>query len=187
MKTIQRFAAEAYEKAADSDMHLQAAPSQAEAFHREFKERKEQLKRQKESSMLQKYGGAQHLQSLPSELIYAQTEEYREYAPDGRVVKGLEKEAAKTKYEEDGMCECVYIGVCVCVCVCVCVWMNIRVCVHSCVGTSACVYIYMCVCIVYFSLYPENTPFSSFLLLDFSLYSLWHKQTQTHSYLSTLL
>lgn len=47
------------------------------------------------------YGGQEHLDAPPRELLLAQTEEYVEYSRHGVVLKGQEKAVACSKYEED--------------------------------------------------------------------------------------
>lgn len=47
------------------------------------------------------YGGQEHLDAPPRELLLAQTEEYVEYSRHGAVLKGQEKAVARSKYEED--------------------------------------------------------------------------------------
>ncbi|KXJ28703.1 Pre-mRNA-splicing factor SLU7 [Exaiptasia diaphana] len=47
------------------------------------------------------YGGEEHLEAPPKELLLAQTENYVEYSRTGRIVKGQEKAVMKSKYEED--------------------------------------------------------------------------------------
>lgn len=47
------------------------------------------------------YGGQEHLDAPPRELLLAQTEDYVEYSRHGAVLKGLEKAVARSKYEED--------------------------------------------------------------------------------------
>jgi pre-mRNA-processing factor SLU7 len=51
--------------------------------------------------VLEKYGGEEHLNSLPKDLIFAQTENYVEYNRYGNVVKTQEKIEVKSKYIED--------------------------------------------------------------------------------------
>lgn len=48
-----------------------------------------------------KYGGEEHLDAPPRELLLAQTEDYVEYSRHGAVLKGQEKAIARSKYEED--------------------------------------------------------------------------------------
>lgn len=47
------------------------------------------------------YGGQEHLNAPPRELLLAQTEDYMEYSRHGAVIKGQEKAIARSKYEED--------------------------------------------------------------------------------------
>lgn len=47
------------------------------------------------------YGGQEHLDAPPQELLLAQTEDYLEYSRHGAVIKGQEKAIARSKYEED--------------------------------------------------------------------------------------
>lgn len=49
------------------------------------------------------YGGQEHLDAPPPELLLAQTEDYVEYSRHGTVIKGQEKAVARSKYEEDVM------------------------------------------------------------------------------------
>ena len=39
-------------------------------------------------SIIDRYGGKEHLQAPPKELIFASTEEYVEYSRTGKIVKG---------------------------------------------------------------------------------------------------
>jgi len=55
------------------------------------------------AGILAKYGGEEHLQAPPKEMLFAQTEQYVEYSRTGQVIKGLEPAIPKSKYEEDGM------------------------------------------------------------------------------------
>jgi pre-mRNA-processing factor SLU7 len=65
-------------------------------------QKKDVLKDTSRASVLDRYGGEEHLQSLPRELRAGQTEEYVEYDRRGKVVKGMERAKARSKYEEDG-------------------------------------------------------------------------------------
>ena len=100
MANLQLFAWQAYEKG--TDIHLQANPTQGELLHREYLTKKEKLKDSSKDSILATYGGEEHLDVPPKELLLAQTEHYVEYSRTGRVIKGQEKAKAKSKYEEDG-------------------------------------------------------------------------------------
>uniref|UniRef100_A0AAQ6A8P1 Pre-mRNA-splicing factor SLU7 n=1 Tax=Amphiprion ocellaris TaxID=80972 RepID=A0AAQ6A8P1_AMPOC len=99
MAQTQLFAWEAYERG--SEVHLQADPTKLELLHKSFKVKKEDFKEKQRESILEKYGGQEHLDAPPRELLLAQTEDYVEYSRHGAVLKGLEKAVARSKYEED--------------------------------------------------------------------------------------
>ncbi|KAL0973738.1 hypothetical protein UPYG_G00210300 [Umbra pygmaea] len=99
MAQTQLFAWEAYEKG--SEVHLQADPTKLELLHQSFKVKKEDFKDKQKETILDKYGGEEHLNAPPRELLLAQTEDYVEYSRHGAVLKGLEKAVARSKYEED--------------------------------------------------------------------------------------
>ncbi|XP_006002644.1 pre-mRNA-splicing factor SLU7 [Latimeria chalumnae] len=99
MAQTQMFAWEAYEKG--SEVHLQADPTKLELLHKSFKVKKEDFKQQQKESILEKYGGQEHLNAPVRELLLAQTEDYVEYSRHGAVIKGQEKAIARSKYEED--------------------------------------------------------------------------------------
>lgn len=99
MSKRQLFAWEAYEKG--TDVHVQADPTKLELLSREFNKRKEAHVTTKKESILGKYGGEEHLDALPKQLLLAQTEEYVEYSRHGTLLKGQEKAAMKSRYEED--------------------------------------------------------------------------------------
>eukprot|EP00249_Psilotum_nudum_P014077 c24653_g1_i1 orf=171-1781(+) len=98
-KQLNIHAWEAYEKG--QDIHMQAAPSQAELLHREFRIKKEKLKGHTKEVIMAKYGNAASEDKLPLELLLGQTERQVEYDRAGRVIKGQEKAVPKSKYEED--------------------------------------------------------------------------------------
>ncbi|GAA5893442.1 hypothetical protein JCM6882_008035 [Rhodosporidiobolus microsporus] len=83
------------------DVHIQSNPTAAALAHKEFLQKKEVLKDTSKASVLEKYGGEQYLQSVPRELRAGQTEHYVEYDRRGKVVKGMERAKARSKYEED--------------------------------------------------------------------------------------
>ncbi|XP_068633882.1 pre-mRNA-splicing factor Slu7 [Battus philenor] len=95
----QLFAWEAH--ARGLDVHLLAEPTKLQLLQRQYDERKSQLKTQVKESVLEKYGGAEHLQMPPRELLLAQSEVFTRYNRDGTLVQGPEKQLAKSKYEED--------------------------------------------------------------------------------------
>ncbi|KAI8513728.1 mRNA splicing protein [Branchiostoma belcheri] len=99
MAQEQLFAWEASGKG--TDVHLQADPTKLELLHKEFKVKKDDYKQNQKSSILEKYGGEEHLEAPPKQLLLAQTEDYVEYSRHGTVLKGQEKAVTKSKYEED--------------------------------------------------------------------------------------
>uniref|UniRef100_A0A2K6F6G0 Pre-mRNA-splicing factor SLU7 n=1 Tax=Propithecus coquereli TaxID=379532 RepID=A0A2K6F6G0_PROCO len=99
MAQTQLFAWEAYDKG--SEVHLQADPTKLELLYKSFKVKKEDFKEQQKESILEKYGGQEHLDAPPPELLLAQTEDYVEYSRHGTVIKGQERAVACSKYEED--------------------------------------------------------------------------------------
>lgn len=96
---MENFAWEAYEKG--QDIHMEGTPSQALLLHEQYKQKKEQLKKKQKEAIIGKYGGEEHLNNLPKELVFSQTESFIEYGRDGRPLKGQEKVVVRTKYEED--------------------------------------------------------------------------------------
>ncbi|KAL5015581.1 hypothetical protein ScPMuIL_007336, partial [Solemya velum] len=95
----QVFAWEAYERGAD--VHLQADPTKLELLSREVDKRKDDFKTSAKDSILARYGGEEHLEAPPKQLLMAQTEDYVEYSRHGTVIKGQEKAVVRSKYEED--------------------------------------------------------------------------------------
>lgn len=81
----QLFAWEAYEKGVD--VHLLAEPTKLEMLQKEYDKKKDQFKSQVQESILQRYGGEEHLQAPPKPLLLAQTEDYVEYSRYGKVIK----------------------------------------------------------------------------------------------------
>merc|ERR1712241_1219743 len=95
----QLFAWEAHERGAD--VHLHADPTKLELLHRTYAVKEDSYKNELKDGILDKYGGAEHLEAPPKELLLAQTEEYVEYSRTGKVIRGQEKATIKSKYEED--------------------------------------------------------------------------------------
>lgn len=83
--TAQLFAWEAYEKGVD--VHLLAEPTKLELLKKEYEEKKNELNHRVKENILKKYGGEEHLDVPPKELLLAQTEDYREYTRYGKLVK----------------------------------------------------------------------------------------------------
>ena len=93
-----------YELEANSkgqNLHLNADPTTMEMMNKIYREKKDALKASKVNHVLEKYGGQEHLERPPSELLFAQTEEYTEYSRSGAIRHGKEKPVARSKYEED--------------------------------------------------------------------------------------
>ncbi|TPX35131.1 hypothetical protein SmJEL517_g02417 [Synchytrium microbalum] len=83
------------------DVHMQALPTQGELLFKEYQSKKSTVADKQKDSILAKYGGEEHLQAPPKELLLAQTEQYVEYSQAGRLIKGQERATMKSKYEED--------------------------------------------------------------------------------------
>lgn len=99
---VQKLQLFAWQSAArGNDVHLNANPTQGEILHKQFQEKKEELRDTQKVGILAKYGGEQYLEKAPKELLQGQTEEYVEYSRTGQVIKGQEKAKARSKYMED--------------------------------------------------------------------------------------
>ncbi|CAI9732650.1 Hypothetical predicted protein [Octopus vulgaris] len=99
MAQRQMFAWDAYERGVD--VHLQADPTKLELLHKEYENRKDQFKTGQREGILEKYGGEEHLEAPPKQLLLAQSEDYVEYSRHGTIIKGQEKASIKSRYEED--------------------------------------------------------------------------------------
>ncbi|KAI8820218.1 Pre-mRNA splicing Prp18-interacting factor-domain-containing protein [Fimicolochytrium jonesii] len=96
---LQAFAWQAEERG--KPVHMQSNPTQAALLYQEYQSKKGAVSEKVKNSILERYGGAEHLAAPPKELLLAQSENYVEYSQTGRVIKGQERAAAKSKYEED--------------------------------------------------------------------------------------
>ena len=67
-----------------------AEPTKLEVLKKEFENKKAEFKTDVNKSILDKYGGAEHLDAPPRELIFSQTEDYVEYSRHGKLLKGEE-------------------------------------------------------------------------------------------------
>lgn len=85
-KQLNIHAWEALEKG--QDIHMQAAPSQAELLYKNFKVIKEKFKSQIKDAIMEKYGNAATEEQLLKELLLGQSENQVEYDRAGRVVRG---------------------------------------------------------------------------------------------------
>ncbi len=96
----QIFAWEASEKGVS--IHTQADPTKLELLNKEFHEKKNQFVKTVQEQLIERYGGEEHLNSIPRELVVeAQTEQYVEYNRFGKVIKGDQRATVKSKYVED--------------------------------------------------------------------------------------
>ena len=71
-KQLNIHAWEAFDKG--HDVHMQAAPSQAELLYKNYKINKEKLKSQVKETIMDKYGNAAYEEQLPRELLLGQSE-----------------------------------------------------------------------------------------------------------------
>ena len=86
---------EAFDKG--QDIHMQAAPSQAELLFKNYKVIKEKLKSRMKDTIMDKYGNAAADEELPRELLLGQSERQVEYDRAGRIIKG------QVSYEDKSM------------------------------------------------------------------------------------
>ena len=63
---------EAYEKG--QELHMEAMPTQAAMVHKEFEEKKTTMLSDRQKQMLSKYGGSEHLNAVPKELLLSENE-----------------------------------------------------------------------------------------------------------------
>ena len=90
---------EAFDKGAE--IHPQAGPSAAELLYKQFREKKGKLTKDTKSSILDKYGDASLQEKAPEGFLLGQTESYSEYDQSGRLLRGAEIVAQKSRYDED--------------------------------------------------------------------------------------
>lgn len=95
---LQRAAWESRERGDKSKMHLQANPTEAEHLKKKQHEETEDRRAKERKALLDKYGGAEHLEAKPP--VLEEEERYIEYTPSGQI-KGKEKTISKSKYAED--------------------------------------------------------------------------------------
>ncbi|XP_017787443.1 PREDICTED: pre-mRNA-splicing factor Slu7 [Habropoda laboriosa] len=95
----QLFAWEAHERGVD--VHLLAEPTKLELLKQEYDKKRDELKDKARDSIINRYGGEEHLDALPSSLLLAQTEQYVEYSRYGKIIKGQDRQIIRSKYEED--------------------------------------------------------------------------------------
>lgn len=95
----QLFAWDAHEKGVD--VHLLAEPTKLELLKQEYDKKRDELKDKARDSIIERYGGEEHLEAPPKTLLLAQTEHYVEYSRYGKIVKGQDRQVIRSKYEED--------------------------------------------------------------------------------------
>lgn len=83
------------------NIHVNANPTMGEILYKQFANKKSSFNTAQNKSILEKYGGGEHLDGIPAELLLAQSEHYVEYSQSGQIIKGLEKNIPKSKYPED--------------------------------------------------------------------------------------
>ena len=83
------------------DVHVLAEPTKLEVLKKEFENKKAEFKTDVNKSILDKYGGAEHLDAPPRELIFSQTEDYVEYSRHGKLIKGDAPKVVRSSFEED--------------------------------------------------------------------------------------
>lgn len=86
-KQLNVHAWEAFEKG--QDIHLQAAPSQAELLYKNYNVIKEKLKSRLKDIIAEKYGNAASEEEIPRELLLGQSERQVEYDRAGRIIQGV--------------------------------------------------------------------------------------------------
>lgn len=99
MQKLQLFAWQS--EARGQAAHMQANPTVNELQFKAYQQKKEQHLEASKSSILERYGGEEHLKAPPKELLAGQTEHYVEYSPSGEVVRGQARATPKSRYEED--------------------------------------------------------------------------------------
>ncbi|KAI5801710.1 Pre-mRNA splicing Prp18-interacting factor-domain-containing protein [Peziza echinospora] len=97
---MQKLAWEIRERGDKVKMHLQANPTEGELFRKQQMQEQGKKKDAERQKLLEKYGGAEHLNNIPVELEVDDSESYVEYTATGEV-KGQEKKVPKSKYVED--------------------------------------------------------------------------------------
>jgi pre-mRNA-processing factor SLU7 len=79
------------------DVHLLAEPTKAEKLKTEYAGKREEVKSTIQDSILERYGGKEHLEAPLKALLLAQTEHYVEYSRSGKIIKGAEKPIVRSK------------------------------------------------------------------------------------------
>ena len=97
---ISAFAWEAEKRG--KDVHITANPTQGELLFKQYQEKKKNMVNQHKTAVLEKYGGQEHMDAPPKELLMVQNEEYVEYTETGAIKeKKGESDSKISKYPED--------------------------------------------------------------------------------------
>ncbi|KAF2090201.1 hypothetical protein K490DRAFT_54599 [Saccharata proteae CBS 121410] len=97
----QKYAWETQERGDKNKLHLQANPTSGEYFRKKEAEEAEAKREAKRKALLEKYGGAEHIEKNPlKDATITESERYIEYDESGGI-KGAPKVKAKSKYPED--------------------------------------------------------------------------------------
>ena len=97
----QRYAWETQERGDKNKIHLQANPTSGEYFRKKEKQETEARREAQRKTLLEKYGGQEHLLDVPLKgAAVIESERYVEYDERGGI-KGAPKIKAKSKYTED--------------------------------------------------------------------------------------
>ena len=84
------------------EVHLQANPTEGELRHKKLIEDKEKKQSALKSSVLEKYGGEEHL-TAPSKELLKSTAQFVQYTKTGEIIKGVEEPKTLSRYPENGM------------------------------------------------------------------------------------
>lgn len=90
-----------------NDVHMQANPTVNELQHREYQQKKEKLNQQIKGSILERYGGAEHFDSVPKELLTGQSESYVEYTPAGQPIYNAKRVVGSSRVKDGADSETV--------------------------------------------------------------------------------
>lgn len=83
-------------------IHLQSNPTMTELAFKEFNSKKSSVQNTFKANLMERYGQQQCVSNeTEMELLYGQSESYREFGADGRVIKGQQELIPSSKYEED--------------------------------------------------------------------------------------
>uniref|UniRef100_A0A7E4URA1 Pre-mRNA-splicing factor SLU7 n=1 Tax=Panagrellus redivivus TaxID=6233 RepID=A0A7E4URA1_PANRE len=83
------------------DVNAMAEPTKLEVLQKNFDKERAEMTETAKKSLIEKYGGEEHLEAPAKELLLAQTEQYVEYNRKGKLIKGEKRPLLKTKYDED--------------------------------------------------------------------------------------